>query len=113
MSHPKRLVNPALAAITLVLAGALPACSGETVDPDLQGVASVIDGDTIEIHATQSISTTAIKADNAIGIETWGAVSSKTIATDGLLRIEAYQGVKSAISAGLAASVVFGKRAGH
>ncbi|MFC3529497.1 thermonuclease family protein [Paracoccus mangrovi] len=53
MSHPKRLVNPALAAITLVLAGALPACSGETVDPDLQGVASVIDGDTIEIHGTR------------------------------------------------------------
>ena len=50
MSHPKRLVNPALAAITLVLAGALPACSGETVDSDLPGVASVIDGDTIEIH---------------------------------------------------------------
>ena len=53
MSHPKRLVNPALAAITLVLAGALPACSGETVDPDLQGGASVIDGDTIEIHGTR------------------------------------------------------------
>ena len=46
-------MNPALAALTLVLAGALPACPGETVDPDLRGIASVIDGDTIEIHGTR------------------------------------------------------------
>ncbi len=47
------LMNTALAALTLVLAGALPACPGETVDPDLRGIASVIDGDTIEIHGAR------------------------------------------------------------
>ena len=46
-------MNSALTALTLVLACTLPACSSETVDPDLQGVASVIDGDTIEIHGTR------------------------------------------------------------
>ena len=47
------LMNTALAALTLVLFGTRPACSSETVDPDLQGVASVIDGDTIEIHGAR------------------------------------------------------------
>ena len=46
-------MNPTLAALTLVLFGTRPACSSETVDPDLQGVASVIDGDTIEIHGAR------------------------------------------------------------
>lgn len=43
-------MNPTLASLALMLACALPASCGETVGPDLQGVASVIDGDTIEIH---------------------------------------------------------------
>ena len=46
-------MNSALTALTLVLACTLPACSSETVGADLQGVASVIDGDTIEIHGTR------------------------------------------------------------
>ena len=45
-------MNPALAALTLS-SPALPACSSETTGDDLQGVASVIDGDTIEIHGTR------------------------------------------------------------
>ena len=39
-------MNSALTAVTLVLACTLPACSSETTGDDLQGVASVIDGDT-------------------------------------------------------------------
>ena len=46
-------MNSALTALTLVLACTLPACSSETTGDDLQGVASVIDGDTIEIHGTR------------------------------------------------------------
>ena len=46
-------MNSALTAVTLVLACTLPACSSETTGDDLQGVASVIDGDTIEIHGTR------------------------------------------------------------
>ena len=46
-------MNPTLAALTLVLACTLPACDSETVGADLQGVASVIDGDTIEIHGAR------------------------------------------------------------
>ena len=46
-------MNPVLADLTLILACALPACSSETVDPDLRGIASVIDGDTIEIHGAR------------------------------------------------------------
>ena len=46
-------MNPTLAAITLILACALPVRSSEMVSPDLQGVASVIDGDTIEIHGSR------------------------------------------------------------
>ena len=42
-------MNSALTALTLVLACTLPAFSSETTGDDLQGVASVIDGDTIEI----------------------------------------------------------------
>lgn len=46
-------MNPALAVLTLVLAGALPACASETTGDDLRGGASVIDGDTIEIHGAR------------------------------------------------------------
>ena len=46
-------MHPTLAALTLVLACTLPACASETVGPDLQGIASVIDGDTIEIHGAR------------------------------------------------------------
>ncbi len=46
-------MHPTLAALTLVLACTLPACASETVGADLQGVASVIDGDTIEIHGAR------------------------------------------------------------
>ena len=42
-------MHPTLAALTLVLACTLPACASETVGPDLQGIASVIDGDTIRV----------------------------------------------------------------
>ncbi|MTH33573.1 MULTISPECIES: thermonuclease family protein [Paracoccus] len=46
-------MNLVLAALTLILACALPASASETIGPDLRGVASVIDGDTIEIHGAR------------------------------------------------------------
>lgn len=46
-------MHPALAALTFILVCALPASASETVGPDLRGVASVIDGDTLEIHGAR------------------------------------------------------------
>lgn len=46
-------MNPALAALTLILSCTLPVSASETVGQDLRGVASVIDGDTIEIHGAR------------------------------------------------------------
>lgn len=40
-------------ALALLLAAPLPALSSEAETPELSGIASVIDGDTIEIHATR------------------------------------------------------------
>lgn len=46
-------MNPALVAVAAILSLSLPASSHETQEPGLSGVASVIDGDTIEIHGTR------------------------------------------------------------